>query len=48
MQCGGGLSALPFNLALHKVMQNLYTNGNICFRLTQDHAYADDIDLVAR
>ena len=45
---GDVLSALLFNIALHKLMQNLDVNENIIYMPTQVHAYADDIHLVAR
>ena len=42
------LSALLFSLTLDKVLQNLDSNGNITYRLTQVHSYPDDIVLIAR
>jgi hypothetical protein len=45
---GDGLSAVLFNLALDKVLEELKLNGNILYKSKQACSYADDIALIAR
>jgi hypothetical protein len=45
---GDGLSATPFNLTLHKTLNNFEHSNTILNRLTQICGYADDIFVIAR
>ena len=44
---GDALSTLLFNLVLEGIIRKLDTRGNICTKLTQLCAYADDLVIIA-
>jgi sorting nexin-29 len=45
---GDALSAVLFNVALHKAMKDMKLKGHIAYKSKQACAYADDIVLIAR